>query len=140
MERSVVAPADPPLRPHVVVGDPSVEARAELVALLRGTGDLHVAGEATTGEELLDLLRRTRPDGLLVDEALALEGAPELLRRVRRDAPRLVIVVLAGDAGERISRAEALGADLVVDRRGGLVDLVEALSLGPPPRPLPRVS
>ncbi|HET9597280.1 MAG TPA: response regulator [Anaeromyxobacteraceae bacterium] len=125
------------LRPHVVVGEPSPGERARLVALLRDAGDLHVAGEAGTADELLEVLRRTQPDGLLVDEAMALQGVPELLRRIRREAPRLVIVALSRAGGRAwTSRADALGADLVVDRRHGLAELVEALSLRPAPRPL----
>jgi hypothetical protein len=132
------APDEDLARTHLLVASHSPEARARLVTLLSAADDLRISGQAGCASEVLLELVWAKPDALLIDEALAFEGEPELLKRIRRQAPHLVVVVLLDGRGGQAAHAEALGADLAIGRGQALTELIEAFSLGPTPRPRGR--
>lgn len=64
--------------------------RAGLAALKH----IHVVGEASSGEEAVDLSKRLRPDVVLLDFRMPGMGGLEVARRLRTQAPRAKVVIL----------------------------------------------
>ena len=85
--------------------------RAGLANLLEMESDFLVAGQASTGEEGLDVVRRCRPDVCLLDLNLPGIDGFETLRRLRHETPTArVIVLTSSDAAEDAARALREGA------------------------------
>jgi len=78
---------------RVVIVDDHAVIRAGLEQLLDGTPDIEVVGEAESGERAVDVVRRLRPDVVLMD--LQMPGVD-------------------GVAATRMIMAEALGVDVLV--------------------------
>jgi two-component system LytT family response regulator len=86
---------------RVVVADDERPARHFLLALLRGSPDVDVVGEAADGAEAVAVIERTRPDLALLDlqmpELDGLGVVRALDRALRRDTMPLVAFVTAYD-------------------------------------------
>ena len=79
--------------------------RAGLANLLEMESDFLVVGQASTGEEGLDVVRRCRPDVCLLDLNLPGIDGFETLRRLRHETPTArVIVLTSSDAAEDAAR------------------------------------
>jgi DNA-binding response OmpR family regulator len=61
--------------------------------------------EAVTAEAALACVRRDRPDLMLLDVALPGMNGLEVLRRVRRDAPTVRIIMVTGLDDEALARS-----------------------------------
>lgn len=73
--------------------------------------DLHICGEAESGEETLDKLASLAPTILLMDLLLPGVSGSDLIRRIRDGYPVLPILVVSGqDDRVSISRAFEAGA------------------------------
>lgn len=82
---------------RVAVADDERPARAFLVALLRGTPDVEIVGEAADGVEAVSLIERTHPDLALLDLDMPELDGLGVVRALRRDAMPLVAFVTAYD-------------------------------------------
>lgn len=81
-----------PVRVMLVDDEPA--ARAIVAAHLLGHGfDVRAFGDAASG---IQALREERPDALLIDRRLRLEGGGQALAEFQKVAPRIPIVVLTG--------------------------------------------
>jgi DNA-binding NarL/FixJ family response regulator len=81
---------------RVVVAEDSLVVRTGLVRLLRDSFD--VVGEAATGNELLDVVERERPDAALIDIRLPPTHSDEGLRaaaEIRRRLPSVALLVVS---------------------------------------------
>jgi DNA-binding NarL/FixJ family response regulator len=88
--------------------------RAAFRALLESAGDVAVAGEAGSGDEALELTRRTRPDVVLMCLDCPEGQGIDTIRRIAAD-PRLpavqVMVLSAHDGAEDACAALRAGAN-----------------------------
>ncbi len=94
--------------------------------------EIRIVGEATTGEQVLPLVRRTDPDLVVVEMHMPDFDGLTMLDLVRRERPRCAVVMLAAPhERERIQVALALGARAciirAIDRRDFLPALRQAL-------------
>lgn len=135
-----LTPADrrPVLR---LVGDDSTRVIRALVAarhervrasfrlLLEDQEDVTVTGEASTGEEAVDLARRTRPDVVLIDCGLPGLDVLEATRRILAQSPRGVSVLLLStdENGEYVLRALQAGARGLLAKDSEPSELLHAL-------------
>jgi DNA-binding NarL/FixJ family response regulator len=98
---------------RVVLADDHELVRMGLRVLIDREDDMEVAGEAGTGQEALDLLRRVRPEILLLDVRMPGMDGLEALRRIERD-PELsrtrVIVVTTFEIDQYVFEALQAGA------------------------------
>jgi DNA-binding NarL/FixJ family response regulator len=96
--------------PRVVVADDQALVRTGFRMILTADG-IDVVGEATTGNEVIEAVRRTRPDVVLMDirmpELDGLEAARRIL--VAPDPPR-VIMLTTFDLDHYVYAALSLGA------------------------------
>ena len=87
----------PPLR--ILLADDHPLFRHGLAALLKGTPDVEVVGEATTGEEAVTLANSLQPDLVLMDIRMPGVNGIEATRRIlaARPATRILVVTMFED-------------------------------------------
>ncbi len=95
----------------VVLADDQALVRGALAALLDLEPDLSVVGEAASGDGVIDLVRRTRPDVVLMDVDMPGMDGIEATRLVREQFPdtQVLIVTTFGRPGY-LRRAMLAGA------------------------------
>jgi DNA-binding NarL/FixJ family response regulator len=90
--------------------------------------DMEVVGEARTGEELLQLVERRRPDIVLMDFKMPGLHGIEMIERIRTAWPEVKIVVLsASDDRPTIDGALHAGASAYVLKSAHTVDIASVL-------------
>ena len=52
---------------HVLIAEDHLMVRAGIRALLEKAGDIHILGEASNGQEAVDMTRELKPDVLIMD-------------------------------------------------------------------------
>jgi two-component system, LytTR family, response regulator len=82
---------------RVVVADDESAARDAVVTLLRDHAAVEVIGEAASGDEAVDLVRRLRPDLLFLDVQMPGGDGFRVLQSLGTDVPRGVVFVTAFD-------------------------------------------
>lgn len=92
-----------PSRVRVLVVDDNEGFRESLAALLDGE-ELEVIGQAGSGEEALLLVRRLRPDVVLMDLRMPGMDGIETTRRLKAIAPAVGVVALTGMEEQRAVR------------------------------------
>ena len=94
---------------------------------LEGT-EFRIAGEAAAGAEVADLMRRRRPDILLVDYRLPDGSGVELVRELRRSGEGTPVVLMTANEEQGFNEAaRAAGAQGSVLKTGSIDELANAL-------------
>ena len=119
---------DGPIR--VVVADDQQLIRAGFAALLAAEPDIEVVGEASTGREALETVRRTRPDVVLMD--IRMPDGDGLWATARiAESPGLahchVVVVTTFELDEYVIEAIRAGAAGFLVKDTEPVDLIRAV-------------
>ncbi|WP_462183499.1 response regulator transcription factor [Frankia sp. AgKG'84/4] len=127
-------PPAPPPRRVVVVDD--ADGVRDLLCLLLGTEpDFVIVGAASNGAEAIEEVVRTAPDLVLLDLAMPVLDGIGALPRIRRAAPRAVVVIFTGfSEAALLDRVLALGADALLEKglaTGPLVDQLRKLCASP---------
>lgn len=95
---------------------------------LERDGDIEVVGEATSGSQVLPLVRRLSPDVLLLDLRMPQMDGLACIEQVRKHCPNVKIVVLSAYTDmERIQAALSRGASGYIVKSVNPVDLPSAL-------------
>ncbi|MBE3580423.1 MAG: response regulator transcription factor [Thermoanaerobacteraceae bacterium] len=114
----------------VMLVEDHVVVREGLKALLAAEEDVVIVGEASTGEEALEVAARTDPQVVVMDLRLPRMSGIEATRALRQAFPNLGVVVLSMyDDENTILRALKAGASGYVLKRAGVSQLVEAIRL-----------
>ncbi|TQN27847.1 LuxR family two component transcriptional regulator [Haloactinospora alba] len=115
----------------VALVDDEAMVRAGLGALLGAEPDMRVVGEGEDGAGVVDLVRRTRPDVVLMDVRMprvdGIRATSSLLAAL--DAPPRVIVVTTFENDEYVYGALRAGASGFVLKRSRPEDIVSAVRL-----------
>jgi len=102
--------------------------RDGLRAILRGSTEFLVTGEASSGSEAVQVCRQSRPDIVVMDIGLPGLDGLEATAEILRHAPLTRVVVLSMyDDDESVLRAIRNGAHGFVLKRASDSDLVDAL-------------
>ena len=114
------------IRTLIVDSHPALRAGVKVV--LEAEGDLVVVGDTGLQEELLPLLRRTRPDVVLLDcHPPILAGLRACrLAKCLLPAPRVLIYSSHADARSRVA-ARVAGANGLLGKNASALDLVQAI-------------
>lgn len=100
---------------RVLIADDHALFRDGLRKLLESEGGFEVVGEASDGEMLLDLVRRTEADILLLDLAMPRQDGMDVLRELAAaQVPVRTLLLTASINKDQIVRALKLGAYGVV--------------------------
>jgi DNA-binding NarL/FixJ family response regulator len=120
----------PPRAIRVAIASGPAIVRAGFRALLEAEHDLAVAGEAATGEEAVQLARRSSPDVILMDLGLPGIGALEATRRIAAQSrlPKIQVMVLSTSSDDdRAIEALRAGASGFLVEDTDRAELVRAL-------------
>ena len=99
----------------IVVGDDQALMRNALRFALEADGGCSVAAEASSGAELLEVLRRIEADVVLMDLTMPPMDGLECLEHLREEHPDLVLIVVSGcDDPRQIEAAFRRGANAFV--------------------------
>jgi DNA-binding NarL/FixJ family response regulator len=102
--------------------------RQGLVALLSAVPDIDVVGEASDGQQGLDLIAVHHPDVTLLDLRLPVIGGVDVIRRAREQDPGARFIVLTTfDGDEDIYRALQAGAKGYLLKGMRIEELVDAI-------------
>jgi len=97
----------------VLLADASDDFRKLLIGAVEAEPDLEVAGATGSGEELLSLARKTKPDVIVTDLVLSGMDALAVLEALGPDKPS--VLILSSFTGAALAeQAAALGADYLM--------------------------
>ena len=86
---------------RVLIAEDHLLVRAGIHALLEKAGDIHILGEASNGQEAVDLVRELKPDVLIMDIMMPrLNGiqAAEQIQSLKLPTP-ILLLSMYSDAG-----------------------------------------
>ncbi len=113
---------------RIAIADDHVLVRRGLAELLREMDDFRVVGEASSGDELLRLVRDERVDVVVMDMSMPGPSGLDLVKSIKAEFPRLPILVLSAHPEDqyavRVVRAGAMG---YLTKESAEADLVEAV-------------
>ena len=112
---------------RAVLADDHVLVRQSLKSFLEREG-IQVAGEASDGQELLDVVTRLCPDVAIVDISMPLMNGIEAAGEIRRASPHTRTILLTRhDEDEYVTEALRLGVKGYVLKSQAATDLVHAI-------------
>ncbi|WP_447973735.1 response regulator [Nitrospira sp. Kam-Ns4a] len=118
----------PSRRIRVVLADDHHLVRQGFRELLSAEPNIEVAGEASDGRELLDLVRRQACDVVLLDISMPGPSGIEVLRVIKREHPHLRVLVLTMHDEHLFGpRALAAGADGYLTKDSSRKELIGAI-------------
>jgi DNA-binding NarL/FixJ family response regulator len=96
---------------RVLLADDHRLVRAGIRSLLKQIPGVEVVGEASTGREALDLIKRQLPNLVLMDIAMTEMNGLEALPRIVKNFPTVSVIILSAHANEEyVIRALRRGA------------------------------
>lgn len=115
---------------HVLLVDDHEVVRAGLKAMLRGSPEFSVVGEAGTGEAAVREALRTKPDLVVMDVRMPDMSGIEACREIRSYLPRTNVLMITSYSDDRAVMAALLaGAGGFMLKEVRSSDLVEAMRI-----------
>src|SRR6202011_4398947 len=115
---------------RILIADDHAAIRRGMRSLLESQPKWEVCGEATNGREASELSAQLKPDVALLDLAMPEVNGLEAARRILKDAPETVVLILstheAEELTEEVLRVGVQGIILKSDAHG-LIAMIESL-------------
>ncbi|MFV1960423.1 MAG: response regulator [Acidimicrobiia bacterium] len=114
----------------VIIADDHRIVREGIATLLASEVGIELVGEASTGDQLLELLETTEVDVVLLDMRMPDKGGLEVLEelRGRERVPRFIVLSMHDDTSY-VKRAIELGASAYLLKSVGKDELIRALGV-----------
>jgi DNA-binding NarL/FixJ family response regulator len=113
---------------RIVIADDHAMLREGLKRLVESADDMELVGEAVNGIAALDYAQRGGFDLLLLDFSMPGPSGAELVRRIRREAPDLPLLLLTMyEEDTSIERAVRFGANGCLEKEHACDDLLDAI-------------
>jgi DNA-binding NarL/FixJ family response regulator len=126
-----VDPDAPRRRIRVAVADDTPDMRLLLRVAMDDRPELELIGEATNGQEAIDLAAALRPDLLVLDVAMPVLDGLQALPKLAVVAPDTRVVILSAlPAAEHSSLARDAGAAAYVEKTASIGVLIDELLRG----------
>src|SRR5688500_3511990 len=98
--------------PTVLICDDVDQMRALIRRALRSDSDMEIVGEATDGQQAVDMAAGLHPDIVMWDLQMPVKDGLEALQESRRDSPECKIVIFTGLTEYAAAKVcEGMGAD-----------------------------
>ena len=119
---------------NVVLADDHAMFREGIRKIIERIKDVHVSGEVNDGLELLDFLKESTPDLVILDISMPNLRGLEAIREIKKLYPQVKILILTMYRKKEFIRQAIMdGADgflLKEDPGGALIKAVQALQKG----------
>jgi DNA-binding NarL/FixJ family response regulator len=119
---------------RILIADDHEVVRKGVCSLLESRADLKVCGEATNGQEAVELARQLDPDLVVLDVTMPVMDGFSAARKIKQLLPAIPILMLSMHAGlEMVRAAKAAGAQGFVtktDVAGTLLKAVDVVLQG----------
>jgi DNA-binding NarL/FixJ family response regulator len=113
---------------RILIVDDHAVVREGLARILAGASEAWTVGEASSGFQALEWLRREHADLVIVDLSMPGMSGLELIRRIRGEFGRVAVLVLSMHAEEQYAmRAFKAGANGYVTKDGASAELLLAV-------------
>jgi DNA-binding NarL/FixJ family response regulator len=113
---------------RVLLADDHTLVRAGIRALLEKLPGVAVAGEASDGREVMDLIKAHQPDVVLMDISMPGLNGLQALARITRDFPNVRVIILSmHHTDEYVLQALKSGASGYLLKRAATAELPAAL-------------
>jgi two-component system invasion response regulator UvrY len=112
----------------ILIADDHAIVREGLKQIIADTGDLLVAGEATSGQEVLELILKENWDLIILDLAMPGRDGLYTLKEVKREKPNIPVLVLSIYPEEQYAvRALKAGAAGYLTKESAPEELIAAI-------------
>ena len=119
---------------RILIVDDHAIVRAGIRSLLEGQPDLEIVGEAGGGEEAIQKSSELRPELILMDIAMPGMSGIEVTRRIKKDSPSTLVLVLTMHDDEEfffpVLRAGASGYILKEAEPEDILNAIRAVRQG----------
>ncbi len=113
---------------NILIADDHAIVRQGLRQIIAEQKDLQVSAEAKTGAEVLDLLRTTRCDIIVMDISMPGRGGLDVLKEIRARYPKLPVLVLSMHPEDQYAlRALRAGAAGYITKDSAPEELISAI-------------
>ncbi len=113
---------------RIVIADDHAMLRGGLKLLLESEATMRLVGEASNGGEALEVVKKTRPDVLLLDVSMPGRGGLDIVKELKQDQPGLHILMLTAHPEDHYAiRCLRNGADGYLTKDQAVDRLVEAI-------------
>lgn len=113
---------------RLLIADDHGVVREGISYMLSGEDDIEIAGEAASGDELLDFIEGNPVDVVLLDVRMAGMGGLEALEQIGRNLPQIRVLMLSmHDEPGYVRRAIELGAAGYLLKSAGRDELLRAI-------------
>ena len=120
--------ATAPSTRRILIVDDHAVVREGLARILAAAGEDWAVGEASSGFQAIEWLRRERADLVIVDLSMPGMSGLELIRRIRDEFGRMAVLVLSMHAEAQYAiRAFKAGANGYVTKDGASAELMRAV-------------
>jgi len=115
---------------RVLVVDDHELVRSGITRMLADNPDIEVIGEASSGEDAIDFVRKDSPDIVLMDIRMPGIGGLEATRRILRidDAVRVIVVTACAD-DPYPTRVMQAGASAYITKGADIKEMVRAIRM-----------
>jgi len=115
---------------RVLVVDDHELVRSGITRMLADNPDIEVIGEASSGEDAIDSVRKDSPDIVLMDIRMPGIGGLEATRRILRidDAVRVIVVTACAD-DPYTTRVMQAGASAYITKGADIKEMVRAIRM-----------
>ena len=122
------------LKQKILIAEDHAILREGLRALLSGTPELEIVGEAEDGQEAISLARQLKPHLVLMDLTMPNINGTEAMRAIKRHNPAIKIIALTVHKSEEYVRATldagAVGYVLKDDTHHDLLTAIKSTQKG----------
>ncbi|MDY6970353.1 MAG: response regulator transcription factor [Spirochaetota bacterium] len=112
----------------IIIADDHEIVRAGLKQILSDSEDMIVAGEASDGQELLEMVRKNKYDTILLDMTMPGRSGLEILKQLKMEKPNIPVLILSMHPEDQYAvRALKAGASGYLTKETASDKLVEAI-------------
>lgn len=113
---------------RVVIADEQEIVRLGLKNLLESNSEIRIVAQASSGDQVLDMVKKHKPDVVLLETKLPGMDGLQILGRLKLDSPEMRVVLFTGHENARhLARAVALGAEGYLSKQAKKDDLIRVV-------------